>query len=87
MANHKSSIKRARQTIVRTERNRAEKSRLKTIRKSALAAIASGDKAAAEKAAAALASVADKAAKRNLIHPNKAANIKSKTAKALAALA
>ncbi|MFT4176590.1 MAG: 30S ribosomal protein S20 [Luteolibacter sp.] len=87
MANHKSSIKRARQTIVRTERNRAEKSRLKTIRKNALAAIASGDKAAAEKAASALASVADKAAKRNLIHPNKAANIKSKTAKAIAALA
>jgi small subunit ribosomal protein S20 len=32
MANHKSSIKRARQTIVRTERNRAEKSRMKTLR-------------------------------------------------------
>jgi small subunit ribosomal protein S20 len=47
MANHKSSIKRARQTVVRTERNRAEKSRLKTLRKKALAAIASGDKAAA----------------------------------------
>ncbi|RYD41555.1 MAG: 30S ribosomal protein S20, partial [Verrucomicrobiaceae bacterium] len=39
MANHKSSIKRARQTIVRTERNRAEKSRMKTLRKKAISAI------------------------------------------------
>ena len=87
MANHKSSIKRARQTVVRTERNRAEKSRMKTIRKRAIAAIASGDKAAAATAASEFSSVVDKAAKRNLIHPNKAANLKSKTAKALAAIA
>jgi len=87
MANHKSSIKRARQTVVRTERNRAEKSRLKTLRKRVLTAIASGDKAAATEASSAFSSVADKAAKRNLIHPNKAANLKSKTAKAIAAIA
>lgn len=85
MANHKSSIKRARQTIVRTERNRAIKSRIKTLRKNALTAIESGDAAAAASASSALASVVDKAAKRRVIHPNKAANLKSKTAKALAA--
>ena len=33
-----------------------------------------------------LASAVDKAAKRNVIHPNKAANLKSKTAKAIAGL-
>ena len=87
MANHKSSIKRARQTIVRTERNRAEKSRYKTARKAVLAAIASGDKEAATKASSVLASYVDKAAKRNLIHPNKAANLKSKTSKAIAGIA
>lgn len=87
MANHKSAIKRNRQTIVRTERNRAEKTRMKTVRKKALAAIESGNKEEAEKAAAAFSSVVDKAAKRNLIHPNKAANLKSKTAKAIAAIA
>ncbi len=87
MANHKSSIKRARQTIVRTERNRAEKSRLKTVRKSVLSAIASGDKEGAAKASALFSSVVDKAAKRNLIHPNKAANLKSKASKAIAAIA
>lgn len=87
MANTKSALKRVRQTKTRTERNRAEKSRLKTARKSTLTAIEAGDKDAASKAAELLFSVADKAAKRNLIHKNKAANIKSKTAKAIAAIA
>jgi small subunit ribosomal protein S20 len=87
MANHKSSIKRARQTVVRTERNRAEKSRIKTMRKRVLTAVAAGDEDAATAASAAFFSVADKAAKRNLIHPNKAANLKSKTAKAIAGIA
>ncbi|MCU0752970.1 MAG: 30S ribosomal protein S20 [Akkermansiaceae bacterium] len=87
MANHKSSIKRARQTIVRTERNRAAKSRIKTLRKKTLSAVASGDKEAAAKASAELSSSVDKAAKRNVIHPNKAANLKSKTARALAGIA
>ena len=87
MANHKSSIKRARQTVVRTERNRAEKSRMKTLRKKALSAIASGDKAAASQASAEFSSVVDKAAKHNVIHSNKAANLKRKTAKALAGIA
>lgn len=87
MANHQSSIKRARQTIVRTERNRAEKSRVKTLRKKALTAIAKGDKDASAKAVAEFSSVVDKAAKHNVIHSNKAANLKSKTAKALAGIA
>lgn len=87
MANHKSSIKRIRQTATRTERNRAEKNRMKTIRKKALSAIGAGNKEDAAKAASEFASVVDKAAKRNLIHPNKAANLKSKTAKAVAAIA
>ena len=87
MANHKSSIKRSRQTIVRTERNRAEKSRMKTLRKKVLTAIASGDKDTAAKASSEFSSAVDKAAKRNVIHSNKAANLKSKTAKAIAGIA
>lgn len=87
MANHKSSIKRARQTLVRTERNRAEKSRIKTLRKKTLTAITAGDKSAAANASAEFSSAVDKAAKRNVIHSNKAANLKSKTAKALAGIA
>lgn len=87
MANTKSALKRVRQTEVRTERNRADKTRIKTLRKKALAAVAAGDKPAAAEAASNFASAVDKAAKRNLVHPNRAANLKSKTAKALATLA
>jgi small subunit ribosomal protein S20 len=86
MANHKSALKRVRQTEVRTERNRAAKSRIKTLRKKAQSAILAGDKAAAATALSEYASTVDKAAKTNLIHPNKAANLKSKAAKALATL-
>lgn len=87
MANHKSSIKRARQTIVRTERNRAAKSRMKTLRKKTLTAVAAGDKEGATQASSEFFSCVDKAAKRRIIHPNKAANLKSKTSKALAGIA
>ena len=87
MANTKSALKRVRQTEVRTERNRAEKTRMKTLRRKTLAAVAAGDTAVAASAASTFASAVDKAAKRNLIHPNKAANLKRKTAKALAGLA
>lgn len=87
MANHKSSIKRSRQTVVRTERNRAVKTRIKTLRKKTLSAIAAGDKTAALSASSELSAAIDKAAKTNVVHANKAANVKSKTAKAIAALA
>ncbi len=86
MANTKSAIKRNRQTVTRTDRNRAEKSRIKTIRKQTIAAIQSGDKDSAVKMSSEYASVLDKAAKRNLIHPNKASNLKSKAAKAIASI-
>lgn len=84
MAHTKSAKKRIRQTEVRTERNRAQKSRIKTLRKKALEAISGGDVKVAQAAVVALSSAVDKAAKTNLIHANKAANIKSKTAKAFA---
>ncbi|QOP42268.1 30S ribosomal protein S20 [Sulfurimonas marina] len=51
MANHKSSVKRIRQTIVRAERNRFYRTRLKNIVKDVRAAIDAGNK---EEAAAAL---------------------------------
>ena len=55
-------------------------------RKKALAAFDAGNKEEAVKSTSEFSSVVDKAAKRNLIHPNKASNLKSKTAKAIAAL-
>ena len=44
MANHKSSEKRARQTRVKTERNRFYKTRIKNVTKNVLAAIEIADK-------------------------------------------
>ena len=50
MANHKSSIKRIRQTIVRTERNRFYRTRLKNIVKDVRSAIEAGNKEEAQSA-------------------------------------
>jgi len=50
MANHKSSIKRIRQTIVRTERNRFYRTRLKNIVKDVRSAIEAGNKEEASSA-------------------------------------
>jgi len=51
MANHKSALKRARQTVKRTERNRFYKTRIKNITRAVREAVESGD---TEKAAEAL---------------------------------
>jgi len=50
MANHKSAEKRARQTKVRTERNRFYKTRIKNLTKAVRVAVEAGDKTAAEAA-------------------------------------
>ena len=47
MANHKQAAKRARQTIVRTERNRFYKTRIKNIIKAVMVAVEASDKEAA----------------------------------------
>lgn len=87
MANTKSAAKRARQTIVRTQRNRAIVSGVKNQQKRVRAAIASGKKEEALKESIKLSSVLDKAAKRGAIHTNAASRQKSRTSKALVALA
>ncbi len=51
MANHKSALKRARQTVKRTERNRFYKTRIKNITRAIHEAVEAGD---VEKATAAL---------------------------------
>ncbi|BBG66810.1 SSU ribosomal protein S20p [Hydrogenimonas sp.] len=50
MAHHKSAIKRIRQTVKRTARNRYYKTRIKNITKAVLAAVEAGDKEAADNA-------------------------------------
>ncbi len=74
MANIKSSKKDARRIKTRTERNKAVRSRIKTLTKKVEVA---GDK----ESASSLASAVDKAVKKGVVHANKAARIKSKLAK------
>jgi small subunit ribosomal protein S20 len=50
MANHKSALKRARQTIKRTERNRFYKTRIKNITRAVKEAVEAGDSAKATEA-------------------------------------
>ncbi|MRR20520.1 30S ribosomal protein S20 [bacterium] len=78
MANHKSALKAARQAEARKEDNkyyaRTMRNALKKIRKTT-------DKAEAEKMVPELSAVLDKLAKKNVIHKNKAANLKSSITK------
>ena len=68
MANTKSAGKRARQTIVRTSRNRSVLTRLRKMQKKS----ADGGAQQDEKSVRALVSAVDKAAKRGIIHRNAA---------------
>ena len=78
MANHKSSIKRIRQTKKRTLHNRYY---AKTMRNAVRKLRAMTDKDEAVKLYPSVQKMLDKLAKTNVIHKNKAANLKSKLAK------
>lgn len=74
MANHKSALKRVRQTETRNERNRYQH---KTTRNAVRRIRAITDKSEAEKLVPEVTSMLDKLAKTSVIHKNKAANLKS----------
>ena len=86
MANIKSQIKRNKTNEKAHERNKAVKSELKTLIRSARAAVSSGDKAAAEAALKAASRKLDKAVSKGVVHKNQAANRKSAIAKQVASL-
>lgn len=86
MANIKSQIKRNRQNEARFERNRAVRTRLKTVRKRFHRLAEQGDAEGAAAAYRAAARELDKAATKGVIHPNKAANNKSSMSKRLQSL-
>jgi small subunit ribosomal protein S20 len=78
MANHKSALKRIRSNEVKRNRNRYQH---KTTRNAIKALRETTVKADAEAKLKEVFSMIDKIAKRNVIHNNKAANLKSKLAK------
>jgi small subunit ribosomal protein S20 len=77
MANHKSSIKRIRQAEKRRLHNRYY---AKTARNAVRKLRATTDKVVAAEMLPSVSSMLDRLAKRNIIHKNKASNLKSKLA-------
>ena len=77
MPNIKSSKKDVISSKIAYEKNKADKSALKTVIKKYDAALESGDKAAAEVAYKAAVTAVDKACKKGLLHKNNAARKKS----------
>ena len=80
MAHSKQALKRLRQSIEARDRNRAIKSRTRTLITKALAAL-SDDATAAEKAVRDAIGALDKAAQKGVIHANAAARSKSRLLK------
>ena len=83
MANHKSSLKRIRQTKTKNEHNRYY---AKTMRNAVRKLRATTDKEEAVKMFPIVQKMLDKLDKTNVIHKNKAANLKSGLAKHIAKL-
>ena len=82
MANHKSSLKRIRSNETKRLRNRYQH---KTTR-NAIKRLRDAGKEEAQSLYPSVVSMIDKLAKKNIIHDNKAANLKSSLAKHVAAL-
>ena len=78
MPNIASAKKRLRQNIVRRDRNRANRSRVRNICKKVLKAVAEGNVEQAETCFAAAVQALDKAGAANLIHRNTASRKKSR---------
>jgi len=89
MANHKSALKRIRQTEKRRLYNRIYRTRARTFVKKARQALqgSKSDVDAAREAVRLAVQDLDRAASRGVIHPNNAARRKSRLMKQLAALA
>ncbi len=84
MANHKATKKDVRQSEKRRERNRYYG---KTTRNAIRALLANTNKSSASEELSKVISMIDKLAKRNVIHKNKASNLKSGLVKRINALA
>jgi small subunit ribosomal protein S20 len=78
MANHVSSLKRARQTVVKTAVNRSNRSKLRGTLRSLREAIAAGDVKSAAEQYRLTASVLDKSVQKGVLHKNTASRYKSR---------
>jgi small subunit ribosomal protein S20 len=86
MANHVSSLKRARQTVTRTEVNRSNRSRVRTSLRALRAALIKGDVAAAQTQYRETVSTLDKGVQKGILHHNTVSRYKSRLNARLKAL-
>ncbi len=86
MPNIKSQEKRDRQNITRNLKNKALKTRIRSLQKKFLQSVQAGDAEAAGKDMNLLYKALDKAAKKSAVHANFVANKKSMAAKKLSSL-
>jgi small subunit ribosomal protein S20 len=86
MANTKSAKKAARQTIRRTEANKARRSRMRSFARKVEEAIASGDKAAAQAALKEAEPVLARTAQKGLLHRKTAERKVSRLSKRVSAM-
>jgi len=87
MANHVSSLKRARQTVTRTAVNRASRSRVRTSLRALREALAKGDVKAANEQFKSTVSTLDKSVQKGVFHKNTVSRYKSRLNARLKALA
>jgi len=78
MANHVSSLKRARQTETKTAANRANRTKFRTALRSLREAITAADKNSIAAAYSATVSVLDKSVQKGVLHKNTASRYKSR---------
>ena len=78
MANHVSSLKRARQTITKTAVNRANKSKLRGTLRTLREAIVAGDTKTLATAYSETVSVLDKSVQKGVLHKNTASRYKAR---------
>ena len=86
MANHVSSLKRARQTETRTAVNRANRSRVRTSLRDLREALAKGDLQAAQQVYRSTVSALDKSVQKGILHDNTVSRYKSRLNARLKAL-
>jgi len=87
MANHVSSLKRVRQTVTRTDVNRANRSRVRTSLRTMREALAKGDVKVAQDQYRETTSALDKSVQKGIFHQNTVSRYKSRLNARLKALA
>ena len=78
MANHVSSLKRARQTVTRTAVNRSNRSKLRTVLRAMREALTGGNHEAASQQYRLTVSILDKSVQKGVLHKNTASRYKGR---------